>query len=95
MKRINFSAVPCWTDIKKEDKILTDIKYQFSDAMYKHGNGIAMGALAMKIYNSQGETEYTDEEVNTILRFASSVNPIVFDSLKALVESKDNKPVEE
>lgn len=89
MTKINFSAVPCWTDIRKEEKILTDLKYQFSDAMYKHGNGIAMGALAMKIYNSQGADEYTDEEVRTILQFASSVNPIVFDSLKALVETKD------
>jgi hypothetical protein len=55
MAKVDFSKLPCWVDIRKQGKMELDIKFQFANTLYTQGSGIAMGALAMKIYNSEGE----------------------------------------
>lgn len=87
MKKIDFSKLPCYTDIRKQETKEVDIKFDFSNAIYMRGQGIDMGALAMKIYNAQGEEEYDEKECNIILAFAKTLSPILFDSLKDLILS--------
>ena len=93
MVKINFSKMPCYVDIRKQAKIELDIKFQFANTLYTQGSGIAMGALAMKIYNSEGEAEYNEQECKIILDFATNINPLIYDSIKDVIESKneDNK----
>lgn len=83
MATINFSKLPCFVDIRKQETQEVDIHYDFSNAMYMRGQGVAMGALAMKIYNE--ETEYNDNECDIILSFAKSLSPIVYDSILAVI----------
>lgn len=95
MAKIDFSKMPCWVDIRKQGKIELDIKFQFANTLYTQGSGIAMGALAMKIYNSEGEVEYNEKECKIILDFATNINPLIYDSIKDTIEqqqkNEDNK----
>lgn len=86
MTKIDFSKFPCYVDIRKKGKIEMNLKFDFANAMYMRGQGIAMGALAMKIYNAEGEEEYNEQECKIILDFAYMVNPIVADSIKDYLE---------
>jgi hypothetical protein len=95
MVKINFSKIPCYVDIRKQAKIELDIKFQFANTLYTQGSGIAMGALAMKIYNSDGEVGYNEQECKIILDFATNINPLIYDSIKDVIEQQqkdeDNK----
>lgn len=95
MKKVtlNFTELPCYVDIRKQGKMNLDIKFQFANALYTQGNGIAMGALAMKIYNSDGDCEYNEQECKIILDFATHISPLIYDSIKDVIESQneDNK----
>lgn len=89
MAKIDFSKFPCYTDIRRENKREFDLKYDLSNQMYLNGTGVAMGALAMKIYNSQGEEEYNEQECKLIIDFAKSLNPIIHDSIKDMIEAQN------
>lgn len=93
MKKVtlNFAKLPCYVDIRKQGKMNLDIKFQFANALYTQGNGIAMGALAMKIYNSEGEVEYNEQECKIILDFATNINPLIYDSIKDVIEQQNNE----
>ena len=67
--KIDFEKLPCYTDIRKSEKREMNVKFDFANEMYIHGGGVAMGALALKIYNAQGETEYTEQECHLMLQF--------------------------
>lgn len=88
--KIDFSKLPCFTNISKQEKVNIDIKYDLSNAMYMHGGGVEIGSLAMKIYNSEGETEYTEQECNIILNFVRNVNTMVADSLEDLINQESD-----
>ena len=60
MVKIDFSKIPCYTNISKKDKQEQDFREDFANVIYMKGNGVAMGALALKIYNSAGEEDYNE-----------------------------------
>ena len=73
--------------VEKEE----NIKLTVAEDLYEKGQGIAFHALALKIYNSKGETEYTDDEFNLITAYAEQLGtPMVIDALEAL-KPKENK----
>lgn len=85
MVKIDFSKLPCYVDIRKAGKMEMDVKFNFANTLYIQGHGIAMGALAMKIYNSTGGEEYNDQECKIILDFAQVISPMLYDSLKDII----------
>ena len=87
--KLNFEQLPCYVDIRKEAKMPVNVKFPFADTMYRYGHGVAMGALAMKIYNSKGEEEYNDQECQMILEWGKTSSPLMYDSLKDIIEKKD------
>ncbi len=89
MAKIDFSKLPCWVDIRREAKILLDVKFNFANTLYMQGQGVAMGALAMKIYNAQGEEEYNAEECAIIIDFAKRINPMLADSLADIINNEE------
>lgn len=91
--KIDFSKLPCWVDIRKAAKMELDVRYEFSNEMYKHGNGIEYKALAFKIYNSQGEEEYTPQECMLIKNFAEALSPIFSDSINEILDNNDDNKV--
>ena len=91
--KIDFSKLPCWVDIRKAAKMELDVRYEFSNAMYLRGNGIEMAALAMKIYNSKGEEEYTPFECSIISEFAKTLTPMFSDSINEILNKDENSKV--
>jgi hypothetical protein len=81
-----------YRDIAKTDAVMTNIKEQLADNIYKNGQGIAHYALALKIYNSQGECELTDEEYRLLVNYAEQMcTPIVIDAIKNVTNNDSSK----
>ena len=91
--KIDFSRIPCYVDIRKEGKQEMDVKYDLSNQMYINGHGVAVGALALKIYNSQGEEDYSEQECQILLAFLreGGYPPIFIDSVEELVAGKEEQ----
>lgn len=84
--KINFEKFPLIQGINGS-VVEVNLKGMISDAIYNKGQGIAFHALALKIYNSEGETEYTPEECTLLMEFACKVcSPNFIDSLKAIFD---------
>lgn len=66
MKEIDFQYFKIYTTVSRKVAQTVDVRETFADMIYKNVNGIKAHALAMKIYNSEGETEYSEEEVKLI-----------------------------
>jgi hypothetical protein len=83
--KINFAQLEVYTDIQKTNKICTDARQQLGELIYEVGSGIKAHSLALKIYNSEGELEYTDEEVQVIMQFVNQYcKPAIIDAMNAL-----------
>lgn len=83
--KINFAQLETYTDIQKTNKICLDARQQLGELIYEAGSGIKAQALALKIYNSEGETEYTEEEIQTLMQFVNQYcKPAIIDAINAL-----------
>lgn len=68
-----------------------DARESFADIVYMNANGIRAHALAMKIYRSEGEEEFTDEEVRLITGLAERFcTPVFIDGLRAQIKKGGN-----
>lgn len=94
MVKINFESLRVFKDIEHKVCEVIDVKMAVANELYDKGQGIAFHALAMKIYNSQGDTEYTDEEYELIMNYANQMcRPSVIEALMNCKqkEDKDNE----
>ena len=66
MPKINFQQFKMYASITRMNVQTIDAREPFADMIYTHVNGIKAHALALKIYNSKGKTEYSEEEVKLI-----------------------------
>lgn len=66
MARINFEEFGLITDLKGEHTEKVNVKEVVADSIYKGANGVKALDLALKIYKSEGETEYTDDETELL-----------------------------
>lgn len=79
---IDFEKIEVYTDLEKNNKVTANVRKDFANIVYQNGQGIAFHALALKIWN--GETEYTDEEYELILKVAESFyTPCFIDAIRA------------
>lgn len=85
MKKINFERIEIFTSIEKKECIVQNVKKDFADIIYQIGRGIAAHALALKIYNSHGETEYDEQECNLILQLSELCNPSFIDAIRKVL----------
>lgn len=87
MKKIDFSKFFLFKGIKKEkQEKAADIREVFGDIIYNSMNGIRGVTLATKVFESEGLTEFTDEEVKTMLRLADEKCTAAFyDSLASAI----------
>lgn len=91
MVRINFSDLTVYTDIAKTTCESRDVRKEVAQDLYQNGTGIEFHALAFKIYNGDGEQEFTDEEYGLIMAYARQMGtPMMIDAL----ESYGNKQTE-
>lgn len=73
MAKINFKSIKVYDSISHKKSRTTDVREQFADMIYKNVGGIKAHALALKIYNSEGDTEYSPEEAELIKRVAEQL----------------------
>lgn len=72
MAKLNFKSFFVYTSVSKKTKKKIDVRETFADLLYTGVNGIRSHALALKIFQSEGETEFTDEEVALIRNTAET-----------------------
>ena len=86
--KINFENVKIYTDITRKNFFEADVKEQIADVLYKHGNGIRAHALALKIYNSKGETDFTPDEVAMLLEASQTFcTPNFIDAIQNIIDA--------
>ena len=66
MKKINFKEFQIQENLFSDTKTLVDVREGFSNVVYKNSQGIKGLDLALKIYKSDGETEFNDDELQII-----------------------------
>lgn len=66
MKKINFKEFQIQENLFSDTKTLVDLREGFSNVVYKNSQGIKGLDLALKIYKSDGETEFNDDELQII-----------------------------
>ena len=90
MKRINFERIEIFSDIEHTRCSVCNVKKDFANAIYQNGYGIESHALALKIYNSSGETEYNENEVRLIKKYSELCQPAFIDAINRVIESDDD-----
>lgn len=90
MKKVNFKELEIFTDISRTNKTKGDARREFADIMYKGCNGIAAHALALKIYQSEGEIEI-DEQEEALIRDLTSraCTPMFIDGINAQLDREE------
>lgn len=85
--KIDFKQVGIYTGIAKKTCIVQDVREDFADALYSQSVGLKSHALALKIFNSDGAEEYSDEEVKIIRMFAEQCcSPSLIDAINRITE---------
>ena len=89
--KINFDSIKVYTDLGKETGIIQNIRKDFANLIYTEGRGIAAHALAMKIYNGDKDTEYSEEEIMMIRNFAGICSPCIIDAFETILNNRSNE----
>ena len=85
MVKINFKEIKVYKDIAKTKSEVVDMHDEVANAMYEKGQGIGFHALALKIYNANGEIELDDKEYGLLMAYANQMGtPAVIDAFNAL-----------
>lgn len=85
--KIDFTKVEIYTGIAKKACVVKDVREDFADALYSQCVGLKAHALALKIFNSKGEEEYTEDEVELIKQFAQeNCSPSLIDAINKMTE---------
>ena len=66
MKKINFKEFQIQENLFSDTKTLVDVREGFSNMVYKNSQGIKGLDLALKIYKSDGEIEFNNDELQII-----------------------------
>ena len=66
MKKLDFRNFSVPTGITRQTREVFDAREQIADLLYTRVSGIKAHRLAFKIFESTGETEFSDEETGMI-----------------------------
>lgn len=88
--KINFKKITVYKDIAKTKVAVVDKQEEVANDLYEKGQGIGFHALALKIYNAQGEIELDDKEYALLMAYANQMcTPAVIDALQSLENNKN------
>lgn len=94
--KLNFKRFKRFTSISKTSFVEVDVREVFADLIYlQTGTGIADKCLAEKIYKSDEDTDFTDEEVSRIRGHANNCQPWFVDTLKNEIQANINQHCDE
>lgn len=84
MVKINFGKLKVYNEISHTTYVEVDVRKSVAQDLYQNGQGIAFHSLALKIYNGEGEQEFSDEEYNLIMVYAHQIaTPAMIDTLSS------------
>ncbi len=87
MAKINFQQIRIPAGIDRSRYQTGDARESVANMLYLNVNGIRAHALALKIYRSEGETDFTEEEVRTLQEVAHTyATPAFIDGLNEQLE---------
>lgn len=87
MAKINFQQFRIPAGIDRSRYQIGDARESVANMLYLNVNGIRAHALALKIYRSEGETDFTEEEVRTLREVADTyATPAFIDGLNEQLE---------
>lgn len=87
MKKLDFKEFRIPEGISGKRHRTVDAREAIADLLYTRVNGIRAHRLAFKIYESEGEAEYNDDEAALIRRAVENYClPTVIDGLAAQLE---------
>ena len=88
--KINFKEIKIYKDIAKTKVAVVNIQEEVANDLYEKGLGIGFHALALKIYNANGEIELDDKEYGLLMAYANQMcTPAVIDALQSLGNNKN------
>lgn len=89
MAKIDFKNFKIPTGIKRDRHQVGDARESVANMLYLNTNGIRAHALAMKIYQSEGEQEYTEQEVDSLRQVAENFGtPAFIDGLNEILDNQ-------
>lgn len=90
MVKINFKEITVYKDIAKTKVAVVNIQEGVANDLYEKGQGIGFHALALKIYNADGEIELDDKEYGLLMAYANQMcTPAIIDTLQSLGNNKN------
>lgn len=89
--KLNFKQMEVIAGISDKNTYLQDVRESFANIVYRMGNGIACLELARKIYNSDGDEEYTDNEVKIIRQMSHTCTPQFIESINRMLNKEEEK----
>lgn len=88
--KINFKEIKIYKDIAKTKVAVLDIQEEVANDLYEKGQGIGFHALALKIYNADGEIELDEKEYGLLMAYANQMcTPAIIDALQSLGNNKN------
>ena len=95
MVKINFKELQLFVDVEHKESVLIDARKEFSNLIYSNGSGIEALSVALKILHSEGEEEYTDDEMKVIRSLSVMCKAAFLDSLNTTIENGKTEEVQE
>lgn len=90
MVKINFKEFKIYKDIAKTKVAVVNIQEKAANDLYENGQGIGFHALALRIYNADGEIELDDKEYGLLMAYANQMcTPAIIDALQSLGNNKN------
>jgi hypothetical protein len=86
MATIDFKKFVIFTNISHTECMEMDASEQFANVVYMRGTGVRAHALAFDIY--KGKTEWNEDEIDMMCRFAEFVSPAFQDSFNAYINKE-------
>ena len=89
MKKVNFKEFKFYTDFKKQHLVKRDIRELLADTIYCNANGVVAANLSMKIINSDGEFELSDNEIKKLIELVSNIcSQNIIDGIVEMLKEK-------
>lgn len=87
---IDFDRLEVYTDLERKRCTVIQFRKPLANALYTNGSGLACHALALKLWNTAGAQEFSDEEADMIRGFVErACSPSVIEAMRAVTERGD------
>lgn len=84
--KINFKLFRLYLNVSRKEYKDVDAREAIADIVYQNSSGIAGLELAQKIYNSEGEIDLSEREVQMLKSLYPVCKPIFIESLNEILK---------